>query len=203
MDLPIGCAGKGVLHTDREVPGLATRFRLVAEAGVLDYGDRSPSMGEIDQHLAASARHGMPTRATGWCCVPGRGEPLLEWNLEAAAEIGALVHDTQIMTRKLDGTPATSWCCVPGRSRANGTATGRRCGSSPGSEPKKEVLRQLMRRHATHPESRLGQISTGFIPPPDHGGGARYSIFGHNVACARWLRGTCATTLVEQGRTDV
>ncbi|MEZ5859596.1 MAG: hypothetical protein R3D28_11565 [Geminicoccaceae bacterium] len=62
------------------------------------------------------------------------------------------------------------------------------------------MIRQLMRWHATHPESRLGQISTEFIPPPDYGGGARYSIFAHNVACARWLRETWAETVAATGK---
>ena len=60
MDLPIGCAGNGVLHTDQEVPDIDTRFRMVAEAGVFDYYDKSPLMGEIDQYLAASARQPRP-----------------------------------------------------------------------------------------------------------------------------------------------
>lgn len=41
---------------------------------------------------------------------------------------------------------------------------------------------------ATHPESHLQQISTEFILPPDYGGGHKYSIFEHPVACAQWLR---------------
>ena len=57
-------------------------------------------------------------------------------------------------------------------------------------EPWKEVLRQLMRYHASHDESPLGQISTEFIPMPDYGGGHKYSIFEHSVACAKWLRET-------------
>ncbi len=55
-------------------------------------------------------------------------------------------------------------------------------------EPWKMVMRQLMRHHAENPASRLRQISTEFIPNPDYGGGAKYSIFEQNVACAKWLR---------------
>jgi hypothetical protein len=57
-------------------------------------------------------------------------------------------------------------------------------------EPWKMVMRQLMRHHATDPNSTLRQISTEFISNPDYGGGARYSIFEQNVACAKWLRQT-------------
>ncbi|MEZ5862564.1 MAG: hypothetical protein R3D25_00180 [Geminicoccaceae bacterium] len=329
MDLPIGCAGNGVLHTDREVPDIDTRFRMVAEAGVFDYYDKSPLMGEVDQYLAASARHGVPIRATGWYYVLGRDEPLLEWNLRVAAQVGAVVHNSQIMTRKLDGTPVSDaevaesylraydigkalgvdpcfeihinmWSEHFGRVERVGRLVeargvpfnmtldhshvifkidnpaeqavqdmkadidagrlvldpfqpGHVCGiwieagwvrhaharaavpnnpinvwakhpdGSPGRgvqypffrpapgewhsdwdearlEPWKEVIRQLMRWHATHPESRLGQISTEFIPPPDYGGGARYSIFEQNVACARWLRETWAATMAAAGK---
>ena len=57
-------------------------------------------------------------------------------------------------------------------------------------EPWKEVVRQILRYHATHADSCLGQITTEFIPYTDYGGGARYSIFENNVACARWIRET-------------
>ena len=57
-------------------------------------------------------------------------------------------------------------------------------------EPWKEVIRQLMRYHASHSESTLKTISTEFIPNPDYGGGAKYSIFENSVACAKWLKET-------------
>jgi hypothetical protein len=53
----------------------------------------------------------------------------------------------------------------------------------------------LMRHHAADPNSTLRQISTEFIPNPDYGGGAKYSIFEQNVACAKWLRQTWAETI--------
>ena len=55
-------------------------------------------------------------------------------------------------------------------------------------EPWKEVLRQLLRYHATHADSPLRYISTEFIPFPDYGEGAKYSLFDNSVACARWIR---------------
>ena len=57
-------------------------------------------------------------------------------------------------------------------------------------EPWKEVIRQLMCYHVSHSESTLKTISTEFIPHPDYGGGAKYSIFANSVACARWLKDT-------------
>ncbi|EPZ91480.1 hypothetical protein BURCENK562V_C0291 [Burkholderia cenocepacia K56-2Valvano] len=65
-------------------------------------------------------------------------------------------------------------------------------------DPWKAALRQLLHAqaqaevHAPTPAqpARLEQISCEFIPFPDYGGGARYSIFDNNVACAQWLRDT-------------
>jgi len=57
-------------------------------------------------------------------------------------------------------------------------------------EPWKEVIRQLFSFHARDANSRLGQISTEFIPNPDYGAGHKYSIFEHSVACASWLKTT-------------
>jgi hypothetical protein len=55
-------------------------------------------------------------------------------------------------------------------------------------EPWKEVVRQLLRHHARSPDSKLATLSTEFIPFPDYGGGAKYSLFEHSVACATWIR---------------
>ena len=57
-------------------------------------------------------------------------------------------------------------------------------------EPWKEVIRLLLTFHASREDSPLQSISTEFIPNPDYGGGAKYSIFEHSVACAQWIRET-------------
>jgi hypothetical protein len=51
-------------------------------------------------------------------------------------------------------------------------------------------MRNLMRHHAGDPLSRLGQISTEFIPNLDYGEGCQYSLFEQGVACTEWLRAT-------------
>ena len=61
-------------------------------------------------------------------------------------------------------------------------------------EPWKEVVRQLMRYHAEHEDSQLGQISTEFIPNLDYGEGCGYSLFEQSTACARWMRETWTQT---------
>ena len=55
-------------------------------------------------------------------------------------------------------------------------------------EPWKEVVRQLLKHHASDPASELATITTEFIPWPDYGAGAKYSLFEHSVACATWIR---------------
>src|SRR5258708_31489981 len=72
--LEIGAVGSGVLHTDAEVPDVDTKFRMVKEAGVFDYFDRSPPMGELDLYLNASRKYDVPIRAGGWFYTLGRDE---------------------------------------------------------------------------------------------------------------------------------
>jgi hypothetical protein len=57
-------------------------------------------------------------------------------------------------------------------------------------DPWKTALRRLLRSQLHARPAPLAQISCEFIPFPDYGGGARYSIFDNNVACAHWLRDT-------------
>ncbi len=55
-------------------------------------------------------------------------------------------------------------------------------------EPWKEVMRHLFADRAARQTPTFDTVTTEFIPFPDYGGGAGYSIFEHSVACARWLR---------------
>ena len=47
-----------------------------------------------------------------------------------------------------------------------------------------------MKYHKKTNSSGLGQITTEFIPLPDYGGGAKYSIYNNSLACAKWLKKT-------------
>ena len=54
--------------------------------------------------------------------------------------------------------------------------------------PWTQAVLQLLRFKAVHADCPVSQVSCEFIPFADYGGGARYSIFDQNVACAHWLR---------------
>ncbi len=320
-ELLIGIAEAGIMHTDPAEFDVDTRFRMVKEAGVFDYYDKTPPVQDLHVYHQAANKHGVPLTAGGFYYFLGRDEPLLEWHLRMGKEFGTRVHNTQIISHDIDRRPVTDEQVVETYLRAAevGDETGvipcfevhvnmwsehfgriQRVAEAveargvkfnmtldhshvifkidnpeaqevqgmradveagrleldpfkPGSvcqqwidagyvrhaharaavpngpknlwmsdgagkpgrgiqypfvrpkpgewhsdwderqlEPWKEVVRQLMRHHATDPASQLSTISTEFIPFPDYGGGAKYSIFEHSVACAQWLRETWA-----------
>jgi hypothetical protein len=105
--LLIGITGNSVVHTDTDQFDLDTRFRMVREAGVFDYYERSPPPGELDAHKRASERHALPIRAGGFYYTLGRDEPLLEWHLRIGREVGAQAQNVQISQVDVDGVPVS------------------------------------------------------------------------------------------------
>ena len=57
-------------------------------------------------------------------------------------------------------------------------------------DPWKECIRLLMRYHFNDKSSKLGQISTEFIPNTDYGEGCKYSLFEQAIECTKWMRKT-------------
>ncbi|MEP6503560.1 MAG: xylose isomerase, partial [Betaproteobacteria bacterium] len=55
-------------------------------------------------------------------------------------------------------------------------------------QPWKDAVRDLLQWMRSNPDAAPRQISCEFIPFADYGGGARYSIWDNNIACAKWLR---------------
>ena len=103
--LPIGVTGNGVLGPDNRDPDIDGKFRLVEEAGVFDYYDKTPLPGEHEAYQRASAKYHLPIRAGGFFYVLGRDEPLLEWHLRMAAIMGSSVQNVQIRTEDAIGRP--------------------------------------------------------------------------------------------------
>lgn len=317
-ELLFGIQTNGIKHThDDPLPDIDTRFRMVKEAGVHDYVDKTPEPHEVKEFLAARDKYGIPVRAGGWFYALGQDEALFEHNIEVGRELGSLVHNTQIKADHAEGRPVTDrevvdaylrfseigarhgvtpcfevhvnmWSedfrrvATVGRAvEAEGAQFNmtldhshvifkidhpeeqeisgirddveagrvvldpfaennvcdewidagwiRHCHAraaipanpkniaardeignpgrgiqypfkrpTPGEyhaewsedalEPWKQVMRSLMRHHANDPESRLGQISTEFIPGFDYGEGCKYSLFEQSVACTAWMR---------------
>ena len=328
--LLFGITESGIMHTDEDPKiSLENKFQMVKSSGVYDYLDKTPLKEDINRYLRYSEKYDLPILAGGWYYVLGRDEELLMDNLRIGAQLGSIVHNTQIIMDHADGTLVTndqvaeiylkayelgeSVGCLPTfevhvnmwsedfrRIEIVAEQVKRRgvpfqmtldhyhvifkidnpreqevfgihesiekgdlvldpfqkdhiCGKwihrgfvrhcharaavpnnprnvwkhhpsleyLPSQHPKdtvgrgiqypfikpetgqwhsdwdesklepwKEVLRQLMHHHASHSESTLRTISTEFIPHPDYGGGAKYSIFENSCACARWLRET-------------
>lgn len=327
----IGMTGNSVVNTDADDFDVDTRFRMVKEAGVFDYYDKTPPPGELELYQKASQKYDLPVRAGGFYYTLGRDEPLLEWHLRMAREIGALVHNIQIRTLDADGKFVTNADVAqaylravdigdrhgvtpcfevhvnmwsehfgrvsevgrlvesrgvkfnitldhshvmfkidnPGEQEVQGMradiAAGRleldpfkpgnvaaswiaanyvrhmharpaapanplniwakypdgRFGRGiqypflrplPGEwhsdwsedrlEPWKEVVRQLLRHHATHADSCLGQISTEIITALDYGAGAKYSHYRNSIACAQWIRQSWNEILASEAATS-
>ena len=317
--LLIGISEPGVMHVEPGEFGLDERFALAKAAGVFDYFDATPaSPFAVADYRAASQRHGLPVLAGNAVYFIGRDEPLLEWHLRVAADLGARVHNVQFHVQHAAGRPVTdaevATACLhalaagdalgitvafevhinrwsehfgriervarqveaagaefpltldashvlfklgdpeelavqgmdadiaagrleldpfkpgnvcqrwieagyvrhaharsvapagPRNAWALNPATGQPGRAlqypfvepAPGEwhspwraqalEPWKHVMRQLLRHHLGASPHEVLTISTEFIPTFDYGGGAKYSIFAQNVACAAWLR---------------
>ncbi len=318
-ELKFGTGINSVVDTGADNFDVDTRFRMVREAGVFDYIEKTPPTGEFDIYQRASEKHGIPIRVGGFYYTLGRDEPLLHWHLNIAKALGSKLQNVQIKTLDADGKPVSDkevaeaylwaaeiadrvdvsvsfeihcnmWsehfgrvtkvgelverhgvvfnitldhshvmfkidnpreqdvqnmradidagllelnpfkqndCCTEWIQR-NWIAHTHARAAIPNNpvniwskhpdgrfgrgiqypfmkpetgqyhsewdetklEPWKEVLRRLMKFHAERRDSRLGQISTEFLPTTDYGGGATYSIFQNSIACVEWLRNT-------------
>lgn len=313
----IGVSASGIVHSDKDNFDVLTRFRMVKEAGVFDYIEKTPPPAEIADYVDARDRTGIPIRTGSFYYTVGRDEPLLQWHLRIARDLGSVLQNIQLRTRRHDGTPVTDdevadafframdhgsregvtpsfevhvnmWSEHFGRVSRVAEIVERRGGKfnitldhshvvfkidnkpeqriqdmdrdieagrleldprkpgnvvdrwlemgiithaharaaapnnprniwarhpdgSPGRgiqypftrpEPGqwhapwdeaqldawKTITLKLLRDRMTNERSRLAHVTTEFIPNTDYGEGAKYSIFGNNIACARWLR---------------
>lgn len=107
-DLLVGCTAGGATHQDTNIPDIATKVRMVKEAGVFDYFDRTPPDEEFADLLKASERVDLPVLAGGWFYMLGRDESLFEANIRKARLLGSTVHNVQVLTHHADGHVATN-----------------------------------------------------------------------------------------------
>jgi hypothetical protein len=59
-------------------------------------------------------------------------------------------------------------------------------------EASKEAIRKILQHHLLDARSPLRFITTEMINMLDYGMNAKYSLFDHNVSCAKWIRETWA-----------
>jgi len=105
-ELRFGIQTNGIRHRHADgMPDIDTRFRMVREAQVFDYVDKTPAPDEVEQFRKASAKYGLPVRAGGWFYVLDRDLPLLAHNLELGRELGSVVHNVQVMAKDSAGKP--------------------------------------------------------------------------------------------------
>src|ERR1700753_2848328 len=97
-DLKIGIQEAGVMHTVFNAFDTDTKFRMVKEAGVFDYFDKTPAPPEAVVYTRAVAKARLPLTAGGCFYMLGRDEPLLQWHLQMAREFGTRVQNVQIFT---------------------------------------------------------------------------------------------------------
>jgi hypothetical protein len=106
-ELLIGVADIGIMHT---VPGefdLDGRFRMVRDAGVFDYIDKTPAPDEIAACRDTMQRYAIPLTASSHYYLLGRDEALLQDHLRQAGELGTRVHNVQLLARDGGGNPVT------------------------------------------------------------------------------------------------
>ena len=108
-DLKFGIQTNGVKHGEADgMPDIDTRFRMVRDAGVFDYIDKTPAPDEVEQFRKASAKYGLPVRAGGWYYTLGGDDAdLLRHNLELAKDLGSVVHNVQVTVNDAAGAPVT------------------------------------------------------------------------------------------------
>ena len=105
----LGCNGRGAQASSIASPvslaeaSIDEQFRMVKESGVFDYFDRLPLRAQLDQYLAAMARHALPVHTASWFYMLGRDDALLVDNLKLCREVGAACHNIMTFTRHADG----------------------------------------------------------------------------------------------------
>jgi hypothetical protein len=107
-DLQFGIQTNGIKHRHADpMPDIDTRFRMVREAQVFDYVDKTPAPDEVEQFLKASARYGLPVRSGGWFYTLDRDLGLLEQNLRLGKQLGSVAHNVQVMAKDSTGRPVS------------------------------------------------------------------------------------------------
>ncbi len=107
-ELLFGIQTNGIKHRHADpMPDIDTRFRMVRDAGVFDYVDKTPEPHEVEAFARASEKYGLPVRGSGWYYTYGEHRALMEHNLRVARDLGSVVHNVQVMTYDAEGRAIT------------------------------------------------------------------------------------------------
>lgn len=107
-DLLFGIQTNGIKHADADpMADVRTRFRMVKEAGSSTTSTRPRTRIRSRTSRPARRRPVCRSAAGGWFYELGGDEGLLERNVKLGAELGSLVHNTQIKLRHADGHVVT------------------------------------------------------------------------------------------------
>jgi hypothetical protein len=105
MSAPVlfGTTLNGLVFSEFDMPSLAARFRLAADAGCFDFLEYSPRQGEVEEVQRWSETVGLPIRAGSHAYTMARDEKLAEWHIDLCGRFGSSLHNMQIRARDADG----------------------------------------------------------------------------------------------------
>lgn len=102
--LKFGICEPGIRHKSCHPPkNIASRFRMVQDAGVFDYIDVTPAPNEVNEYEKCAQRFDIPILAGSRNYILGKEENELFDNLRIGAHLGSVVHNTQVFMDHEDG----------------------------------------------------------------------------------------------------
>lgn len=111
VDLLFGIQTNGIKHTHADpMPPVLERFRMVKEAGIFDYVDKTPDPDQVADFEKGRDQYGLPVLAGGWFYQLGNSDDmaLFEHNLAVGQRMGSAVHNTQIKLLHAGGHVVTN-----------------------------------------------------------------------------------------------
>lgn len=111
VNLLFGIQTNGIMHAFTDgMPPVLERFRMVKEAGVFDYVDKTPDPDQVEDFEKGRDTFGLPVRAGGWFYQLGNpdDEKLIAHNLAVGQRMGSIVHNTQIKLLHAGGHVVTN-----------------------------------------------------------------------------------------------
>lgn len=104
LELKFGICEPGVRHASTDEPkSIEEKFQLIQNAGAFDYLDVTPPPEEVDEYVRCSEKYGIPVLAGSCNYILGLEDQKLFQNLSIGAQLGSIVHNTQVFMDHADG----------------------------------------------------------------------------------------------------